>query len=177
MTSIELDDQRDPLRSSKKNDRAYSNEWILLLIKASTQICFRICTSHFSDLFLDECTYNGIFPFQEPSGTSDQVQALDLGIFGLQKRVKKSCFFSSFNIGDTEKEVISIVDSWRQTTTPRNVVSAFSQAGIYRKVCDGKVIMAADIKYARAVRGMSHEDAPECEFYNRTKKIRCFNPE
>ncbi len=58
-----------------------------------------------------------------------------------------------------------------------NRIKEINKAGIYRKVCDGKVIMAADIKYARAVRGMSHEDAPECEFYNRTKKIRCFNPE
>ena len=43
------------------------------------------CSAHSSEIFLQLCTWNNIYPFFEPAGTSDQVQALDLGIFGLQK--------------------------------------------------------------------------------------------
>ena len=43
------------------------------------------CSSHFSNMFLDDFTYFGIYPFPEPPGSSDQIQALDLGIFGIQK--------------------------------------------------------------------------------------------
>lgn len=128
----------------------------------------------FSDYFLDECTYNGVFPFQEPAGSSDQVQALDLGIFARQKALKNTIVPPASVKGATEMEIVRIVDSWREATSTKNVISAFSQAGIYRTVAGGKVIMTADIKYARAVRGMPHETAPECDFYTSNKKIQTF---
>ena len=43
------------------------------------------CAPHTSDCFLDECTFQKVFPFFEPAGSSDQVQSLDLGIFAIQK--------------------------------------------------------------------------------------------
>ena len=42
------------------------------------------CLAHCSDYFYDQCTYYDVYPFFEPAGSSDQVQALDLGIFGIQ---------------------------------------------------------------------------------------------
>ena len=76
--------------------------------------------------------------------------------------------------GEAEKDIIRIIDSWRKTTTPKNVISAFYQAGIYRTNVNGKIIMAADIKYARGVRGIPHEDPPICETYSSFEKIRTF---
>ena len=114
------------------------------------------CSSHFSDYFLDECSYHGVFPFQEPAGSSDQVQALDLGIFGIQKAMKsKTSKFKT--LSENSKNIISIVDSWIRATTPANVVSAFNQAGIYTVRKNDKEIVRSSIKYARAVRGMTHE--------------------
>ena len=76
------------------------------------------CTSHFSDFFLDECTYYNIFPFQEPPGSSDQLQVLDLGIFDAQKAYKRSfsknCTCSS-----------SISRRIRKNYTSKNVLTLF----------------------------------------------------
>lgn len=128
------------------------------------------CTSHFSDFFLDECTYNGVYPFQEPAGTSDQVQALDLGIFSIQKAIKKNIVPPKEIKGEAEREIIKIVNSWRQATAPRNIISVFKQDGIYREEDNGAVFMRASINYARAVRNMEHEEAPQVEMYQKTKK-------
>ena len=132
------------------------------------------CTAHFSDFMLDECSYNGVFPFQEPAGSSDQLQALDLGIFAIQKTAKRTILTPRGVDGEAEKDIIRIIDSWRKTTTPKNVISAFNQAEIYRTNVNGKIIMAADIKCARGVRGIPHEDPPICETYSSFEKIRTF---
>lgn len=63
----------------KRSETGYTGMEIILLDG---------CTSHFGDFFLDECSYFNVFPFQEPSGTSDQVLVLDLGVFGVQKHFK-----------------------------------------------------------------------------------------
>ena len=131
------------------------------------------CTSHFSDFFLDECTYFNVFPFQEPAGTSDQVQLLDLGIFGVQKTYKRSCSPPS-NLQQDEKEIIALVDSWIRATTPGNVTSAFRQAGMYQDKVGDKYVMRADIQYARAVRSMTHEPAPFPEESVKTTLLKAF---
>lgn len=131
------------------------------------------CTSHFSDFFLDECTYFNVHPWQEPAGTSDQVQALDLGIFGIQKMMKRSIEPPEF-LSPDEKEIVAIVDSWRRATTPGNVTSAFRQAGIYQEKLEDNYVMRANIKYARAVREMKHEPAPLPEEYIKTEPINVF---
>lgn len=54
-------------------------------------------SSHFGDYFFDECTFLNVYPWQEPAGSSDQVQALDLGIFGIQKKQKSQNLEVSLN--------------------------------------------------------------------------------
>lgn len=49
-------------------------------------LLFDGCTCHNSNLFLDDCSYFDVIPVQEPANSSDQVQVLDLGIFGIQKK-------------------------------------------------------------------------------------------
>ena len=101
----------------------------------------------------------GVIPWKEPPGTSDQIQALDLGIFGIQKILKRS-IKPPVSLKDDEKELIAIVDSWKRATLPSNVTSAFRQACIYQTQHVDGYVMSAGIKYARRVRGMPHEDVP-----------------
>ena len=131
------------------------------------------CSSHFSDYFLDECSYHGIYPFTEPPGTSDQVQPLDLGIFGNQKTVKKkSSRFS--HLSENSQNIIEIVDSWQKATTPSNVVSAFNQAGIFIVNENGEEYVQASIEYARAVRGMEHKKCENIMKGSKTEKLPIF---
>lgn len=112
------------------------------------------CTAHLSDLFTDECLYHGIYPFPEPPGSSDQVQALDLGIFGIQKKQRTRT--RSNNLSATSDSIRDIVNSFRKATLPDNVVSAFNQAGIYIEVDNDNSRARASLEMARAVRGVDH---------------------
>ena len=120
------------------------------------------CGSHFSDYVLDECTYHGTYPSQEPAGTSDQIQALDLGIFGIQKVLKPKEKVNIKNISRNSKQIVQIVNSWRKATTPSNVVSAFQQAGFYLEEINDQRYVRADVMKARSVRGLDHSE-PICE--------------
>ena len=132
------------------------------------------CSSHFSEFFLDECTFFDVYPWQEPAGTSDQIQPLDLGIFGAQKTLKRG-IEPPEELGECERETIKIVDSWRRATTPENVTSAFRQAGIYMTISeDGREVVHADIKFARNVRGMNHFPAPVPQENIKTLKLKEF---
>lgn len=47
-------------------------------------------SAYFSDYIWDECTYYGVFDFVESPESSDQLQVLDIGLFGIQKKsIKK----------------------------------------------------------------------------------------
>lgn len=136
-----------PTIIKKRKETGYQGEAILLLDG---------CTAHSSDYFLDECTYYNVIPFFEPAGSSDQVQALDLGIFGIQKSLKGK-IKTKKEIGPAAKEVLQIVNSWIKITTPDIVVSAFNQAGIYvLELQDGNLTAREEIKKARAVQNIDH---------------------
>ena len=51
------------------------------------------------------------------------MKPLDI-LSGIQKVLKRSIAPPRY-LGEEEKEIISIVDSWRRATTPANVTSAF----------------------------------------------------
>lgn len=132
------------------------------------------CTSHFCDYFLDECSYNNVYPFQEPSGSSDQVQPLDLGIFGAQKATKPRCSTKHKELSENSKNIIEIVDSWHRVTTPSNIVSAFNQAGIFVIESDEGPYTSASIEFARAVRGIEHKPCSNVVLSKKTEKLQCF---
>ncbi len=133
------------------------------------------CTPHASDYFLDECTAQKVYPFFEPAGSSDQVQALDLGIFGIQKGLKTR-IKTKANFGPSSKQVQQIVNSWQQITTPDVVTSAFNQAGIYiEELKDGSFIARASIEKARAVRNTPHTECKNLIQGNKTVKLVSFD--
>ena len=132
------------------------------------------CTSHFSDYFLDECSYYGVFPLPEPSGSSDQIQPLDLGIFAAQKKIKSS-LKNHASLSKNTNNIIKIVDSWHKCTTPSNIVSAFNKAGIYSVEKGDEVYAQANIMYAKSVRGMEHDTCPSDNSATKTSKLQCFD--
>ena len=120
------------------------------------------CSSHSTDDFLEECMYNGITIFELPPNCSDQIQVLDLGVFGIQKsglkKVRPPNRFSA-----QSKELIKICSSWQQAATPTNITAAFSEAGFSKMQKDGDsaFYMRADIRHAQKVRGMNHEPSDD----------------
>ena len=111
----------------------------------------------------------------EPPGSSDQVQALDLGIFGIQKCLKCK-IQTKKDLSPAAKEVIQIVNSWIKTTTPDNVTSAFNQAGIYVvELPDGSLGARASVEKARAVRNIDNIECQNEINGNKTIKLLDFD--
>ena len=132
--------------AEKRNKYEYTGTALLLLDG---------CSSHFSNMFLDDCTYYNTYPFPEPPGSSDQVQSLDLGIFSIQKKQRSRDKLDGLN--SIDNMIRDIVNSWRKATLPDNVVSAFHQSGIYIETNSNASRARASIEYARAVRGIDHQ--------------------
>ena len=155
-----------PLIQERRKLTGYQGEVVLLLDG---------CTSHCSDYFLDQCTFYNVIPFFEPPGSSDQVQALDLGILRIQKCLK--CRIKTKkDLSPAAKEVIQIVNSWIKTTTPDNVTSAFNQAGIYVvELPDGSLGARASVEKARAVRNIDHIECQNEINGNKTIKLLDFD--
>ena len=84
-------------------------------------------TGHQGDEFLELCTEWDIYPLFEPPNSSDQIQPLDLGIFGVQKNrgIADDKFKSNHS-----KQIARMLNSWHYATTPINVINAFKRAGI-----------------------------------------------
>ena len=118
-------------------------------------------TAHFSNYFLDECTYHDIFPLPVPAGTSDQIKPLDLGLFAAQEAIKMR-LKNHKDLSENPNNIIRIIDSWQKCSTPSNIVSAFNQAGIYSELTDRGLVTRASLDYARAVRKMKKQSHFQC---------------
>lgn len=104
------------------------------------------------------CDYYGVVLILELPGSSDQVQALDLGIFGIQK-VIKSGMRSNPDLDPQSDDITRIINSFQRAALRSNVVAAFRQAGIYITAEGSNTeYTAVDITYARAVRGIEHQE-------------------
>ncbi len=109
-----------PEVEKKREKYKYTGECILILNGFGP---------HDNDIFLDECSKNGIIPFFLPPHSSDQTQPLDIGIFAVQK-TKMNRIFVPSGLSQQSSQLIKIIDSFRQTSTISNVISAFRGAGI-----------------------------------------------
>ena len=109
------------------------------------------CSAHFSDYIQDECTFYNVYLVNEPAGSSDQVQALDLGIFGIQKSIK-STLRSNAEIDSQSDDIRKIYNSLQKSATPDNIVMAFRQAGITCLPYSGGLGTVVNIEHVRAIR-------------------------
>jgi hypothetical protein len=97
------------------------------------------CRCHAVDGIRDEFEQNKIVLLLLPPHTSDQIQALDLGIFGVFKLYSQK----QLNMQTYERQtaqVIKMCDAWQRATIPRNVVNAFRAAGLVPVTGEGKRI-------------------------------------
>ncbi len=120
-------------------------------------LLFDGCTAHSSDFFMDECTYYDVIPIQEPASSSDQVQVLDIGIFGIQKNILKT-LPTQKDCSPATNQIVSIVDSWQRATLRGNVTSAFRQAGFVYSENESTYYVSVDPKKTRCIRGVEHEE-------------------
>jgi hypothetical protein len=87
------------------------------------------CSCHTTDYFEDECLNENIVPIFLAPHSSDQCQPLDLLIFSLQKLFIQRIRPAKDSTTQT-KEIIKILDSWQQATTPSNITASFKRAGL-----------------------------------------------
>ena len=109
-----------------------------------------------------------------PPHTSDQTQALDLGLFGIQKNksqnIKNCDGLSKFN-----NRINKALQGLHQASTQRNIVSAFKSAGITRipgETSDSPIILQVNTAEARAIRHLKrkeHETAVNIDGVDTTK--------
>ena len=93
-----------------------------------------------------------------PPHSSDQTQALDLGVFGYQKRISRFRVNPPHEFSTQSQNIIKIVTSAYRATDPFTSASAFRQAGIildYQR--DGTQKAKVLRGMARAVRHYSPE--------------------
>ena len=134
-----------PAVKQKRIDYQYSGPIVLLLDG---------CCAHLSDFFLEESLYLGIVIFFEPPNSSDQLQVLDISLFGIQKKIIKR-IHPNKNLSEQSEQIVKIINSWESAAQPSNIVSAFEQAGFYKYSDNGQLYMSADIENAVRVRGIN----------------------
>lgn len=133
------------------------------------------CSSLFSEYFLEECLFYGNVVFFEPPDSSDQLQVLDIGLFGIQKKtIKKINVRKDFN--EQSKELIRIINSW-EAASRSNICSAFEQAGFskYQKDIGSQTFyMKVDINNAIRIRNLNTSPVIHGKEYKKRIKINQF---
>ena len=86
-----------------------------------------------------------------PPHTSDQLQPLDLGIFGIQKR-KISSIQPNKNYSKNSQKFIKIFSALHSASTPTNIISAFRRGGIKTKWMNGGLISNVNTKHCDMIR-------------------------
>ena len=134
-----------PAVKQKRIEYQYSGPIVLLLDG---------CCAHLSDFFLEESLYLGIVIFFEPPNSSDQLQVLDISLFGIQKKIIKR-IHPNKNLSEQSEQIVKIINSWKSAAQPSNIVSAFEQAGFSKYSIEDQLYMSADINNAIRVRGIN----------------------
>jgi hypothetical protein len=106
------------------------------------------CTAHSSGAI--DATYqaHGVTPLPLPPHSSNQLQALDLSIFGVTKRhIQRINRMENLNI--QSKHIAQVVCSFMAAATPVNVVRTFRNAGIVLVVGNTRLFCRVDPTQAR----------------------------
>lgn len=151
----------------RRNKYNYSGP-ILLLLDG--------CSAHFSEYFLQECLYYGIAIFIEPPNSSDQLQVLDLGLFGIQKKGKSKVHIKK-GLNEQSEELIKIINSWEAATSRTNICSAFEQAGFSKYVDNDIIYMNVNIQNAIRIRGLRTSPVIHGSEYKDRIKVKSFSNE
>ena len=123
---------------------------------------------HQSDRFLELCEPENIVCRLIHPHTSDQLQPVVLGIFGIQKRWQTNITVEA-SLNRQTKQIIKICDSYRMATTPKNVIGAFRKGGLVTWLGDTTLtlMIRVDPSFATALR---HGDGNEGDFNPQAKQ-------
>lgn len=134
------------------------------------------CSSHFSEYFLEQCIFYGVFLFIEPPNSSDQLQVLDIGLFGIQKK-RKTRIHVKKGLSEQSEEIVKILNSWESVALSSNICSAFEQAGFYKcadEENDQKVYIKVNIQNAVRIRGLETTPVVHGKEYKDRIPVQCF---
>jgi hypothetical protein len=97
------------------------------------------CTSHTSDRFRQLCEEAAVVPFYFPPHSSNQLQPLDLSLFGVTKRLlARMNRLDAVNI--QTKHIAQVVSSFMSAATPLNIVKTFGLSGIGLMIDDEGIL-------------------------------------
>lgn len=114
---------------------------------------------HFVE-YVDEAAFEvGALLHQIPAHSSDQVQALDLGIFA----VSKTCGLRMRrmkHINEQSHNIMKVLTMMQKASTPVNIVNAFRRAGIFSSWNPEKQILVShvDIRFCKKIRHVHFDE-------------------
>lgn len=106
-----------------------------------------------------------------PAHSSDQLQPLDVGIFGNQK-ANQSRIHVRDTMSQQTQQVIRALSAFQAVAHPYAVTSAFRKAGLSTFWRDGRVFVDVTIYSAKYVRGLNDQDKGEPTALDEGQKIR-----
>jgi hypothetical protein len=96
--------------------------WAVLLLDG--------CSCHCSEQTSEQCASHGVIVIMLPPHSSDQTQALDVGMFAIHKAVMRRVFAPNW-LSNQSKQIYRMLGAWQAVSTPPNIISAFKQVGIH----------------------------------------------
>jgi hypothetical protein len=117
-------------------------------------------SGHLTDLVDKSCLFYGIELLILPVHTSDQVQALDLGIFAVHKMETRRVH-THLDLNDQTTKLIKMLCGFQKSTSGTKVIGAFRKAGIMSRWDD---------EHRELVWFIDREKASDVRHWNQTKR-------
>jgi hypothetical protein len=108
------------------------------------------CACHAIERLRGDLQTMGISLAPIPPHSSDQVQPLDLGVFGTVKRWSLAPISGAYS--RQTAQAMRMFDAWQRATVPRVVVAAFRAAGFVPFLLDRQVYVKIDLAHATRIR-------------------------
>jgi hypothetical protein len=108
------------------------------------------CTSHDTVKLAEISGVHRLLPVPLPPHSSNQLQALDLSIFGVTKRhLARVNRMEGLNV--QSKHIAQVVCAFMSAAVPVNIVQSFRNAGVILAVVDNKVFCKVEPRQARCL--------------------------
>jgi hypothetical protein len=98
------------------------------------------CTAHRGQVFQDLCRQHHVLVVFLPPHSSNQLQMLDLCIFGVTKRIIRR-MNRVLDVNQQTDHLVKIIESFLRACIPRNIVSSFKKAGISQVLYGDDVLL------------------------------------
>lgn len=112
-----------PFLRQKKRSLNYSGKTVVIMDQLRAHVA--VVDSLSDDIASDNIEVQYLVPH-----SSDQTQPLDLGVFGRQKKIAQGKVLADIVAHDQTKQIIKVISSIYEATTPIRCLSAFKQSGL-----------------------------------------------